>query len=377
MISTHQSVSAQDRQPDAEPLPVSVVIPAYNRQEMVVRAVRSALNQHPRPPAEVIVVDDCSSDGTGEAAAQAGARVITHDVNGGEGAARNTGFAHARCEWVGLLDSDDEWLPNLLATLWPVRDGHVMAGGGSLNCIDGELTCTYAGLLRRQPLVVTNPGSLIYPENFVAASGTLVKRDVVRAVGGYAAELRGGADMDLWIRVLERGTGIVVPTALVRYHLHEGQVTTDVDMMANAHRAVALRYSNRSWWDSGVLERWEGGATYDAAKRAWVARRPSEAAALLTRIVRSPNRLLGAATIVRRRLRLRRRSGFLDARNVPSMALLPGTRSEQLVTRDLSQLTTLRALRELMLNPTHRAVTASWGQSVVARLVGVREITRG
>jgi glycosyltransferase involved in cell wall biosynthesis len=44
---------------------VSVVIPAYNRPEMTVRAVCSALSQRPHPPAEVVVVDDCSTDETG------------------------------------------------------------------------------------------------------------------------------------------------------------------------------------------------------------------------------------------------------------------------------------------------------------------------
>ena len=105
----------------AASLPVSVVIPAYNRPDMVVRAVRSALGQLPAPPEEIIVVDDCSTDRTAEAAARAGAQVVRHELNLGEGAARNTGIAHAREPWVALLDSDDEWLPDLLATLWPLR----------------------------------------------------------------------------------------------------------------------------------------------------------------------------------------------------------------------------------------------------------------
>ena len=70
------------------PLPISVVIPAYNRPVMTARAVRSALAQVPRPPAEVIVVDDCSTDETGATAEAAGARVIRHEVNGGESVAR-------------------------------------------------------------------------------------------------------------------------------------------------------------------------------------------------------------------------------------------------------------------------------------------------
>src|ERR1700742_3869689 len=100
-------------------LSVSVVIPAYNRPEMTARAVRSALARGPVAPAEVLVVDYCSSYATGEAARAAGARVIRHAVNRGEGGARNTAIREAREPWVALLDSDDEWLPGHLSALWP------------------------------------------------------------------------------------------------------------------------------------------------------------------------------------------------------------------------------------------------------------------
>ena len=234
-------------------MPVSVVIPAYNREQMVVRAVTSALSQRPHPPAEVIVVDDCSSDRTGDAAAAAGARIVRHEVNRGEGAARNTGVSHARHCWVALLDSDDEWLPHMLATLWPRRDGHVLVGGASLNCGPDPARDRYAGVVGRRDRVLGSPSALIYPENFVAASGTMVRRDVVVDVGGYTEGMKAGADMDLWIRVLERGSGLIVPEPVVLYHMHEGQVTTDTELMARGHRTVAERYPHRPWWSAKLL----------------------------------------------------------------------------------------------------------------------------
>src|SRR4051812_34536133 len=110
-----------------EPLPVSVVIPAYRRPGMVERAVRSVLAQT-RRPAEVIVVDDASGDDTGARAAALGARVITPPHNRGRGASRNTGIADATQEWVALLDCDDEWLPDHLDTLWNARADHLLVG---------------------------------------------------------------------------------------------------------------------------------------------------------------------------------------------------------------------------------------------------------
>ena len=182
----------------------------------------------------MIVVDDCSDDDTGEAAARAGARVIRHDVNRGEGAARNTGVAAATQEWVALLDSDDEWLPDLLATLWPLRAEYVLVGGASLSCEEGRQDVGYGGHVGSRPLVLSSPRPLIYPENFVASSGTMVRRGLLRAVGGYTEGMKGGADMDLWIRLLEHGEGLIVPHPVVLYHRHGGQVTGDADMMADA-----------------------------------------------------------------------------------------------------------------------------------------------
>jgi glycosyltransferase involved in cell wall biosynthesis len=356
-------------------VPVSVVIPAYNRPDMVVRAVRSALEQQPSPPREVIVVDDCSTDGTGEAAARAGARVVRHEVNLGEGAARNTGIQHARQPWVALLDSDDEWLPHLLATLWPLRDRHVLVGGASLNCPAEPGFDRYAGVLARDPLVLRSPSALIYPENFVAASGTMVQRQAIQAVGGYTPELKRGADMDLWIRLLERGTGIIVPKPVVLYHLHSGQVTSDAGMMSEAHAAVARRYSGRPWWREAALERWEGGAGYYAARREWAAGRRRSALASVVGVLRSPTRTLGAGGILLRRVRLRRRSGLTDRRGAPTVALMPGAGPVD-GARDLRGMSTAAALAHLAMRPAHRVVVASRRQGLAARLLGVRQVTR-
>ncbi|MGL6044061.1 MAG: glycosyltransferase family 2 protein, partial [Sandaracinobacteroides sp.] len=92
--------------------PVSVVIPAYNREATVGTAIRSVLWQT-LSPVEVIVVDDGSTDGTA-AAVQAidDPRVrLVSQANGGISAARNRGIEAATQPWVAFQDSDDEWLP--------------------------------------------------------------------------------------------------------------------------------------------------------------------------------------------------------------------------------------------------------------------------
>ncbi len=102
---------------------VSVVIPAYNEQEgvaEVVASVRRYLDEH-SIPSEIIVVDDGSVDGTGEAARASGARVLRHRSNHGYGAALKTGISRAVCDRVVIMDADGTYpasrIPTLLAAL--------------------------------------------------------------------------------------------------------------------------------------------------------------------------------------------------------------------------------------------------------------------
>ena len=105
----------------------SVVIPLYNKEREVARAVRSALAQT-LPPREVIVVDDGSTDG-GAAVVEAlaahegrGLVRLVRQRNGGVCAARNRGIAEARGSHVALLDADDAWREGFLAEIASLTD---------------------------------------------------------------------------------------------------------------------------------------------------------------------------------------------------------------------------------------------------------------
>src|SRR5438067_6268305 len=101
---------------DAVAPAVSVVIPAFNYARYLPLAIDSALNQT-HANLEVIVVDDGSTDDTREVVgAYRDERVrYVHQENAGLSAARNTGIRNARFAFVGFLDADDEWLPDMLA----------------------------------------------------------------------------------------------------------------------------------------------------------------------------------------------------------------------------------------------------------------------
>ena len=92
-------------------LPVSVVIPTYNRAHLVIRAVENAI-QSIQEGDEIIVVDDGSTDNTAEVLASYQDRITFKQTpNGGAGRARNIGVQLARHPLIAFLDSDDEWMP--------------------------------------------------------------------------------------------------------------------------------------------------------------------------------------------------------------------------------------------------------------------------
>jgi glycosyltransferase involved in cell wall biosynthesis len=230
---------------DDTPVPVTVVIAAFDREDTVGRAIRSAQAQRPAP-AEILVIDDASTDGTAAAAEAAGATVIVLERNGGAAVARNAGIAAATQPWIAFLDSDDEWLPEHLRVLWPLTREHDLVTGGTVAVDDATGIRSWSGV--RRPTMITTPTAIVYPDNFISSGGVLVSVRALCEAGGFDTTLRYSEDLDLWLRVLERWEGIAVPEPVVLYHRHSGQKT---NRLADARRAqweLLLRYRDREWW---------------------------------------------------------------------------------------------------------------------------------
>ena len=93
---------------------ISVVIPVFNRKQLIERSINSVINQT-YPADEIIVIDDGSIDGTYDLIKKNYPQVILiHQENKGVSAARNVGITIAKGKWIAFLDSDDEWFPEKL-----------------------------------------------------------------------------------------------------------------------------------------------------------------------------------------------------------------------------------------------------------------------
>ena len=288
------TIAAREMQRTPLPVPLAVIVPAYNRSSSVNRALMS-VGVQTLTPAEVIVVDDASSDDTADVARSYGARVIVHEVNQGEGAARNTALAATGQPWVALLDSDDEWLPDHLERVWAARDGHVLVSDAAVS-VGLERPRVY-GWPGRRPRVLDSPAAVAFPANVVQPSASLVDREALLAAGGFPVGMRQAGDLHTWLRLLERGTGVLLPSVGVRYHFHEGQVSTDREAMFAAELAVVDEFAGRPW-QSRRLRPWI------EATRAW----DTDRRAALRQALRSPAHAEGLARQLAFRWRVRRAS---------------------------------------------------------------------
>ena len=177
---------------------VSVIIPTYQRRELVKRAVASVLAQSYRD-FELIVIDDGSTDGTDEALAPLGDSIrYQWQPNRGVSAARNAGVRLARGSIVAFLDSDNRWLPEHLGVLMRVFAEHphaVLAVSAWRPRPDGAVTVR---------LMEPFPWLLI--RNCVGPlSGAALRRAAFLAVGGFDERLHLAEDYDLWLRLAARG----------------------------------------------------------------------------------------------------------------------------------------------------------------------------
>ena len=178
---------------------ISVVIPTHNRARLLGRALDSVLKQT-RPPAEVIVVDDGSTDAT-EALMRRrfpNCRYLRQE-NRGVSSARNRGIEAAAGEWIAFLDSDDAWLPGKLEAQQRALDG-----GGLRLCHTEEIWIR--GGRRVNPMKKhAKAGGRIFrrclPLCAISPSSVLIHRSLFDEVGLFDETLPACEDYDLWLRI--------------------------------------------------------------------------------------------------------------------------------------------------------------------------------
>jgi hypothetical protein len=231
---------------------VSVIIPAYNAARFLPEALESALAQTWKN-LEVIVVDDGSTDGTGEAAGSLvlkspNLRLFRFPANRGPAAARNRGIAEAHGEWIAFLDADDTWCPGKIeaqmALMGGADVGFIGSGGGTVKGgAEGVRAVGYSEIL------VNNPFS---------ASSVLTRRRCLDQVGLFDEDrtFDGVEDWDLWLRMARHWKCLRMGASLVRIRAVDGSLSSlvNTDKMLRAELAVLAKQSTGA--DPARPKRW-------------------------------------------------------------------------------------------------------------------------
>ena len=349
-------------------LPVTVVIPAFNREHLLAEALASVHAQTLRP-AEVLVVDDCSSDATAEVAERLGATVLRHATNQGAASARNSGFDAAGQEWIALLDSDDRWLPWHLETVWEHRGAHVLVAGSSLQVDDAGRPARVSGPVQWRDRVLSSPGDLIFPENVVAASGAMVRRSTVAEVGGYDTSLRYSEDFDLWLRLLRHGTGVCLSRVTVVYHIHEGQKSRHRADAGEAQQLIAQRAIGDG--SRRPVERRIGVRLWDDGREALREGDRKAAARSFAAVVRRPQRLVGVVAIWGWRRLVRRRARALTPDGRERVAVVGGPLPSDGTVEDWRHRPLTARIRAMAVAPPRSTVSPRRADRWLSRAFGV------
>ena len=220
---------------------ISVIIPVFNGERFLAEAIDSVLAQT-LPPNEINVVDDGSTDGTGDVVAALAviASVRIHTIsqeNQGPAAARNRGADSASGDLIAFLDADDLWLPDKTAHQVATLAAYPEAGAawGDAYEFAGD---SLAAALATGKHSVPSPQFLL--------QSMLFRRATLDVVGPFNPDLRIGEDVDWLLRAMEQGVRFVLHRhPVVYYRRHGANLTSDRDAAHRQFYALIKRSLDR------------------------------------------------------------------------------------------------------------------------------------
>jgi glycosyltransferase involved in cell wall biosynthesis len=194
---------------------LSVIIPTYNREGFIGKAIDSVLNQS-FEDYEIVVIDDGSTDDTRKVLEEYKTQIkYVYQSNSGVSSARNAGILHASGEWIAFLDSDDEWTRGYLSAQmqqierYPHAVGHIT--NGVRVSLEGKRSNYFAevGFLKefgdKACVVFERPLRVILNHELGQLQSTIVRKEILLQTGLFDTQLSVEEDLDVIARSALRG----------------------------------------------------------------------------------------------------------------------------------------------------------------------------
>ncbi|HFH9945987.1 TPA: glycosyltransferase family 2 protein [Streptococcus suis] len=216
---------------------ISVIIPNFNRQHLIQRAIES-VNQQTYPNLEIIVVDDKSTDQSVPIIQdlqkqQDNLSLFVVEENSGANACRNLGVEKAKGKYLAFLDSDDYFLPTKLEKQVRMLQerpevGFVVTGFG-------------AKAVHTLPEGIIPLKETIKQNNLGGFSTLMVRKELFQQVGGLDLQLLSCQDWDLFLKLLQVSQGYKLAEDLVAYEVQEDSISKNSTKVIQGYQIVSKK----------------------------------------------------------------------------------------------------------------------------------------
>ncbi|HKK53949.1 MAG TPA: glycosyltransferase [Patescibacteria group bacterium] len=212
-------------------LKISIIIPVYNRQDLLERAIISVLNQTYKN-FELIIVNDASTENIKEFVKKFDdkrIKYIEHTINsGGPAKPKNTGIKIAKGDYIAFLDSDDKWLENKLKKQLKLYEKNINNNIGLVGCEEINFNeLTQEKRHTKLPALIEKMSPEILKKCLPhSSSSVMIKKSVFKTVGLFSEDFKISDDYDLYIRISRKYKLLFVQEPLFYYYIHNNNAST-------------------------------------------------------------------------------------------------------------------------------------------------------
>ncbi len=224
----------------------SIIMPVYNGEKYLKEAIDSVLEQD-YESFELIVVDDGSKDNSKELIKEYCDKVIyIYKNNGGTPSAYNLGISAATGRYIAFIEQDDIWMPKKLSQQIEFLDKHTSFGMvySPVYLLREEITSKQSDINHQDMEGEYGFKEFFIKNRILNCSSVLLKREAIQKAGMFRTDLKLAFDYDLWLRVSAHFKIRNLGVPMVKYRIHEDNLSKDDDELAAAEGQL---YSLLHW----------------------------------------------------------------------------------------------------------------------------------